>query len=169
MTSAENALFLTIKNGIKQSFQKFTCKLQIIILCMFICVYDITYVKTLFNVWKLRNFQFMRNGQKDHEYVENFFYKINKNMQRKLRIKCFVHLRFWHHSHQIQNLVTSWLCENWSKHQKTLYKALFPWNHYNYAMKIGVSFWSQVSFKSSFKLLLFFVVVHEKYVLKLKQ
>ena len=97
-----------------------------------------------------------------------FFYKINKNMQRKLRIKCFVRLRFWHHSRQIQNLVTSWLCENWSKHQKTLCKALFPWNHYNYAMKIRVSFWSQVSFKSSFKLLLFFVVVHEKYVLKLK-
>ena len=126
-----------------------SCKLAYYV-CSFAFMTSLT-SKTLFNVWKLRNFKFMRNGQKDHEYEENFFYKINKNMQRKLRIKCFVHLRFWHHSRQIQNLVTSWLCENWSKHQKTLYKALFPWN------------------KSSSKLLLFFVVVHEKYVLKLKQ
>ena len=49
-----------------------------------------------------------------------FFQKINKNMQRKLGMKYFEHLRVWRHSRRIQNIATSWLRENWSKHHKTL-------------------------------------------------
>ena len=55
-------------------------------------------------------------------------------MQKKPGVKCFVHSRAWCHSRRIQNFVTTLLCENkdnifgenWSKHHKTLYKAISP-------------------------------------------
>ena len=37
-----------------------------------------------------------------------FFHKINKNMQRKPGLKCYIHSRVWRHLRQIQNFIPSW-------------------------------------------------------------
>ena len=78
-----------------------------------------------------------KNGLSSWKMVKNtakvwrrfFFSKINKNMQRKPGLKHFLYWRVWRHLRHIQNFVTSLLPENWSKHSKTLYTALFLWSY----------------------------------------
>ena len=75
------------------------------ILCMFIRLYDVTYIEIQFNYLKLCN------SISSWEMVKTtiklckrfFFHKINKNMQRKPGMKYFVHLQVWCHSLWIQN------------------------------------------------------------------
>ena len=79
------------------------------ILFVFIRVYDFTYVKTQFSHSKLHNFISSWDIIKATIKLckKFFFHKINKNMQRKPGMKCFVHSRVWRHSRRIQNFVTS--------------------------------------------------------------
>ena len=101
--------FLVIKqNGIKHNSQKFTCK-PISILCKIIRVCDVTYVGTQFHHSKLCNFMSIWETVKTTiRLCKKFFvHKINKNMQRKPWMKCFVHSWVQRHSSQIQNFVTS--------------------------------------------------------------
>ena len=46
----------------------------------------------------------MKNNQKHQKF---FFYGINKKMQRRPGVECFVHSRVRGHLRQIQNFVTS--------------------------------------------------------------
>ena len=46
----------------------------------------------------------MKNNQKHQKF---FFYEINKKMQRRPGVECFVHSRVRGHLRQIQNFVTS--------------------------------------------------------------
>ena len=75
------------------------------ILCMFIRLYDVTYIEIQFNYLKLRNFisswEMVKTTIKLCKRF--FFHKIKKNMQRKPRMKYFIHLQVWCHSLWIQN------------------------------------------------------------------
>ena len=57
--------FFIKQNDISQNFQKFTCKLQLAYLCMFIWDDDVIHIETQFNYSKLH--MFSKNGQKQHK------------------------------------------------------------------------------------------------------
>ena len=60
---------------------------------MFISVDLVTYIKTLFNYLNFYNFlTLLKMVKNTSKRCESFFlYKINKNMQRKLGVECFVY------------------------------------------------------------------------------
>ena len=65
--------------------------------CMFIHVYDVTYVEMQFNHSKLSNFlslwKMVKNTIKRFRWF--FLRETNKKMKRKPGVKCFVYLRVW--------------------------------------------------------------------------
>ena len=67
----------------------------ITVFCMFICMYDVSYVeiefKTSFKTWQIH--KLVKNRQKTHTIYRYFLHKTNKKIQRRPGVKCFVHLR----------------------------------------------------------------------------
>ena len=74
--------------------QKVYMQATVSILCILVRVYTSLTYRTQFNHSKLRNLnKFIINGQNDHKTAKSFFHKINKNVQRKTGLKCFLHSR----------------------------------------------------------------------------
>ena len=76
-------------------------------LFMFIRADDITYAEAqlIFQQFVTSSWKIVKNIIK---ICRSFFlYKINKNMQTKSELKCFVHLQVWQHLRRIQNFITS--------------------------------------------------------------
>ena len=67
--------------------------------CMFIRLYDVTYVKIQFNHWKLRDFisssKMIKNTIK--LYRRFLLDKTNKKIRRKPEVKWFLHSQVWRH------------------------------------------------------------------------
>lgn len=82
--------------------------MTISILYLFICMDLVTYIKTLFNYLNFYNFLTLLKMVKNTiKRCESFFlYKINKNIQRKLGVECFVY--WW-----VQNTVFCISCLIW--------------------------------------------------------
>ena len=81
-----------------------------------------------------------------------FINKNNKNIQRKSRMKCFVHSRVWRHSltldSKLCNFITSW---ELIKTPQNFLQDSFSIKSLKLCYKNGVSFWPQGPFKKDIK------------------
>ena len=133
----------------QQKIPKVYMSATISIFCLFIRVYDVIYVEIQFNRSKSCNFTSLLKMVKNtikHYYRRCFLHESKKKCKENQggMFYTFAGVTYlcW-----TQSIVTLWLHKIWSKHHKTLYKALSRYNQQKSGIKAAVKLSPEFPFK----------------------